>query len=154
MYYTIVRFLRCFRIKNKTKTNLAPSRSPRSHSVCVYVCLSVRLFGTKLSKGLNLHLRVVWVSLRSVSGLLRSVSGLSQVSLRSVLGQSQVHPWSVPGHSKVSLRSLLGISEITLSVRRSLKYFVLFTNCSQKHAQITDTVTLCNSLPHSVLPLA
>ena len=31
-------------------------------SVCVSVCLS----GTSLSKGLNLHLRAVWVSLRSV----------------------------------------------------------------------------------------
>ena len=32
------------------------------------LCLSVHLFGTKLSIGLNLHLRAVWVSLRSVSG--------------------------------------------------------------------------------------
>ena len=30
------------------------------------LCLSVRLSGTSLSKGLNLHLRAVWVSLRSV----------------------------------------------------------------------------------------
>ena len=58
-----------------TKDNpfLAPSRSPVSHFVCVSVCP----FGTKLSIGLNLHLRAVWVSLRSVSGQ-------SKVSLRSV----------------------------------------------------------------------
>ena len=53
---------------------LAPSRS---HFVRVSVCLSVRPFGTKLFKGLNLHLRAVWVSLRSVSGQ-------SHVSLRSL----------------------------------------------------------------------
>ena len=39
-------------------------------SVCLSVCLSIRLCvclsGTNLSKGLNLHLRAVWVSLRSV----------------------------------------------------------------------------------------
>ena len=40
---------------------------------------------------------------------------LSLVCLRTVSGQSQV-----------SLRSLLGLSELTSSVRRSLKYFVLF----------------------------
>ena len=72
-------------------------------SLCPCVCLSVRPFGTKLSKGLNLHLRAVWVSLRSVSGQaqvrLRSGSGQSQVSLRSVSGQSQVCPRSVPGLS-------------------------------------------------------
>ena len=87
--------------------------------------MSLCPFGTKLSKGLNFHLRTVWVSLRSVSGH-------SQVTPRSVSGQSQVTPRSVSGHFKVSPRSLLGISEITLSVRRSLKYFVLF---SEIHAQ-------------------
>ena len=99
---------------------LAPSRSPRSHSVCVSVCPS----GTSLSKALNLHLSLIGqsqvslrsasdqskVSLRSVPGQsqasLRSVSGQSQVSLRSVPGQSQVSPRSVPGQSQVSLRSL------------------------------------------------
>ena len=67
---------------------LAPSRSPRSHFVCQSVCPS----GTKLSRAYNLHLRAVWVGLRSFSGhsqvILRSVSGQSQVSLRSVPGLS------------------------------------------------------------------
>ena len=81
-----------------------------------------------MSRALNLHLKAVWVSPRSVLGQsqvsLRSVPGQSQsqVGLRSVSGQSQVSPRSVP----VSLRSLLDLSELTLSVRRSLKYFVLF----------------------------
>ena len=56
-----------------------------------------------MSKALNLHLSLI---------------GQSQV-------QSQVSPRSVPGQSQVSLRSLLVLSELTLSVRRSLKYFVL-----------------------------
>ena len=66
----------------------------------------VRLFDESLSRALNLHLKAVWVSSRSVPGQ-------SQVRLRSVSGQSQV-----------SLRSGSGPSELTSS-RRSLKYFVL-----------------------------
>ena len=54
------------------------------------VTLSVRLFGTKLSKALNIHLRAVWVSLGQSQVSLRSVSGQTQVSLRSDSGQSQV----------------------------------------------------------------
>ena len=54
----------------------------------------VRLFDESLSRALNLHLKAVWVSSRSVPGQsqvrLRSVSGQSQVSLRSVSGQAQV----------------------------------------------------------------
>ena len=74
---------------------LAPwSRSPMSHSVCLSVCPS----GTSLSRALNLHLSLI---------------GQSKVSLRSVSGQSQD-----------SLRSVLVLSELTSS-RRSLKYFVL-----------------------------
>ena len=37
-----------------------------------------------------------------------------------------VRPRSVSGQSPVSLRSPLGLSELTLSVRWSLKYLVLF----------------------------
>ena len=72
--------------------------------VCLSVCLSVHLSGTSLSKALNLHL---------------SPMGQSQVSLRSVSGLFQVSARSVPDQSQVSL---FGLS----SVRRSLKYFVLF----------------------------
>ena len=61
----------------------------------------VRSSGTSLSRALNLHL---------------SLSGQSQVSLRSF-----------PGHCQVSLRFPLGLSELTSSVSRSLKYFVLFS---------------------------
>ena len=68
---------------------------------------NVRSFGTNVSRALNLHL---------------SLTGQSQISSRSVL----ISPRSVPGQSQVSLRSPLGLSELTLSVRRSLKYFVLF----------------------------
>ena len=56
----------------------------------IFVCP----FGESLSRALNLHFKAVWVSLRSVSGhsqvSLRSVSvsGQSQVGLRSVSGQS------------------------------------------------------------------
>ena len=95
---------------------LAPSRSPRSHSVC--------LSGTKCSKALTC-LRSgfssvsgqSWVSLRSVSGQsqvsLRSVSGQSQVSFRSVSGQSQVSPKSVPGQPQVSPKSVPGQSQVS-----------------------------------------
>ena len=69
---------------------MAPSRSPRSHSVR----LSVRLSGTKCSKALNLHLSLIGLSQVSL-GL---VSGQSQVSLRSVSGVR-----SVSGQSQVSL---------------------------------------------------
>ena len=55
----------------------------------------VRVFDESLSRALNLHLKAVWVSPRSVSGQ-------SQVSLRSVPGQSQVSPRSVAGQSQVS----------------------------------------------------
>ena len=70
-----------------------------------------------------------------------SVPGQSQVSLRSVSGQSQfsvsdqsqvsprVSLRSVSGPTQVSPRSVLGLSELTLSLRRSLKYFVLFVSC-------------------------
>ena len=71
----------------------------------------------------------------------RSVSGQSQVSSRSVPGQSQVSASqsqvsltsqvslrSVPGQSQVSFRSLLDLSDLASSLRRSLKYFVLFKN--------------------------
>ena len=54
--------------------------------------ISVRLFGENLSRALNLHLKAVWVSLRSVSGQ-------SQGSHRSFSGQSQ---------SQVGLRLVLG----------------------------------------------
>ena len=76
-------------------------RSPRNTNLRSCVCLFVE----SLSRALNLHLKAVWVSPRSVSGQ-------SQVSLRSVLvsGQSQVSLRSVPGQSQVSLRSLLGLS--------------------------------------------
>ena len=61
---------------------LAPSRSPRSHSVC--------LFGTKCSKALNLHLSLIGQSQVSsqVSSQVvpRSLSGLSLLS--SSEGQS------------------------------------------------------------------
>ena len=71
----------------------------------ILVRLSVCLFDESLSRALNLHLKVVWVSPRSVLGQSqvspRSVSGQSQVSLRSVSGQSQVslRSVSVSGHS-------------------------------------------------------
>ena len=67
----------------------------------ILVRLSVCLFDESLSRALNLHLKAVWVSPRSVLGQ-------SQVSPRSVSvsGRSQVSPRSVP----VSLRSLLGLS--------------------------------------------
>ena len=52
-----------------------------------------------------------------------SLSGQSQVSLRSGSGQAQVSP-----------RSISGLSELTSSVIRRLKYFVLFV-----------TLTLCFS---------
>ena len=59
----------------------------------------VRLSDENLSRALNLHLKAVWVSPRSVSGQFqvsfRFVSGQSQVSLRSVSGQSQVRFRSV-----------------------------------------------------------
>ena len=58
----------------------------------IFVRLSVCLFSESLSRALNLHLKAVWVSLRSVSG-----------------------------QSQVSLRSLLGLSELISSVRWSLK---------------------------------
>ena len=51
---------------------------------------------------------------------LSQISQKSQVSLRSVSGKSQVSLRSVSGQSQVSL------SDLTLSVRRNLKYFVLF----------------------------
>ena len=66
----------------------------------MFVRSFVRLFDESLSRALNLHLKAVWVSPRSVSGQ-------SQVSLRSVSGQSQVSPRSVPGQSQVSPRSVL-----------------------------------------------
>ena len=69
------------------ETFLAPSRSPRSHSVS--------LSGTKCSKALNLHLSLIVLS----QICLRSISGQSQVSLRSVSGQSKVSLRSVPGLS-------------------------------------------------------
>ena len=84
--------------------------------------MSVCPSGTKLSKALNLHLSFIGQS----RVCLRSVQGQSQISLRSASGQSQVSPRSVPVQSQVSFRSLLGLSELTSSVRRSLKYFVLF----------------------------
>ena len=94
------------------------------------MCLSVRPSvcpsGISLSKALNLHLSLIGQS----QVCLRSVSGQSQVSHRSVPGQSWVSLGSVAGQlqvsRRVSLRSLLGLSELTSSVRRSLKYFVLF----------------------------
>ena len=49
-------------------------------SVCLSVRPSVRLSGTSLSKALNLHLSLIVMS----QICLRSVSGQSQVSLRSV----------------------------------------------------------------------
>ena len=83
--------LSCFRILD---TFLAPSRSPRSHSVCVSVCLSVRSAQSCLK---------VSIFILDQSG---SVYGQSKVSLRSVSGQSQGSPRSVPGLSQVSLRLL------------------------------------------------
>ena len=47
-------------------------------------------------------------------------------SVRSSGSQSQVNFGSVPGQSHGSLRSLLVLSELTSSVRRNLRYFVLF----------------------------
>ena len=70
------------------------SRSPRSHSVRVSVCLSVCP-----AQALNLHLSFIGLS----RICLRSVSGKSWVSLRSVSGQSQVSLRSVSGLSQVSL---------------------------------------------------
>ena len=70
----------------------------------------VRSFDESLSRALNLHLKVVWVSPRAVLGQsqvsLRSVSGQPQVSLRSVSGQSKVSLRSASGQSQVGLRSL------------------------------------------------
>ena len=83
----------------------------------IFVRSSVCLFGESLSRALNLHLKAVWVSPRSVPGQsqsqvsLRSVSGQSQVSPRSVPGQSQVSPRSVSGQSQVSPRSVSGQSQ-------------------------------------------
>ena len=73
----------------------------------------VRLFDENLSRALNLHL---------------SLSGLSQVSPRSVLGQSQislrskVSLRSVSGQSQVSLRSVSGQSQVSL--RSLCTYFI------------------------------
>ena len=68
------------------------------------LCLSVCLFGTSLSKALNFHLSLIV---------------LSQISLRSVSGQSEV-----------SLRSDSGLFVPNSS--DSLKYFVLFQHWPQK----------------------
>ena len=68
-------------------------------SPCPSVCPSLHLSGTSLSKPLNLHLPLIGPSQALVS--LRSVSGLSQVSLRFLCAYF-------------------------LSDRWSLKYFVLF----------------------------
>ena len=57
-------------------------------SVRSFVCL----FDESLSRALNLHLKAVWVSPRSVLGQ-------SQVSLRSDSGQTQVRLRSDPGLS-------------------------------------------------------
>ena len=78
-------------------------RSPVNANLRLSVCLSVCLFGQSLSRALNLHLKAVLVSPRSVLGQtqvrLRSDSGQTQVSLRSVSGQTQVRLRSDSGQS-------------------------------------------------------
>ena len=59
--------------------------------------ISVRLFGPSLCRALNLHLSLSGQSQVS----LRSVPGQSQVSLRSVSGQSALYCWSTPSWLKV-----------------------------------------------------
>ena len=87
-----------------------------------FFTLSVRLFGTKCSKALNLHLYLIGqsqVSLGSVSGQsqvsLRPVSGQSQVSLRSDSGQSQASLSPVSVQSKASPRPGSGESPASLT---------------------------------------
>ena len=108
----------------KMKIFLAPSRSSRSHSVRLSVCLSVR------DKVLS--------STESSSFSHRSVSGQSRVSLRSVSGQSQV-----------SLRSVSGLYVPTSSDRRSLKYFVLFmTRCNLWNNTLCSLIVSLNHFGH------
>ena len=64
--------------------------------------ISVCLFGESLSRALNLHLKAVWVSPRSVLGQ-------SQVSLRSDLGQTQVRLRSDSGQTQVCLMHLINV---------------------------------------------
>ena len=76
---------------------------------CMFVCLSVCS---------------IKVCLELSTFIFLSVSGQSQVSLRSVSGQSQVRLRSVSGQSQVSpcsLRSLLGLPDLTLSVKTEPK---------------------------------
>ena len=68
----------------------------------IFVRMFVCSFGSNLSRALNLHnsdLGLSQVSLRSLSGVSQVLSGLSQVSLKSLSGLSQV-----------SLRSISGLS--------------------------------------------
>ena len=74
------------------------------------LCVSVCPFGTKCSKSLNLHISFI---------------GQLQVSYRSVSDQSQV-----------SFRSVSGLSVLTLSDRRSLKYYILLAMKTQLYKSI------------------
>ena len=85
------------------------------------VCLSVRPSGTKCSKELNLHLSLI------VLFCLRSVSGQSQVCLRSV--SSRVSETGSLGlHFTLRLTSVSSTTRIRLRMR-SIVVLVLFLSC-------------------------
>ena len=107
---------------------LAPSGA---QGVSLSVCLSVCLSGTSLSKALNLHLSLIVLS----QICLRSVSGQSQVSLRSLCAYfvRQTKPKKLCLVFLLSLMKLFGLQQAQETGTNRIEYYhdhVYIHSCS------------------------
>ena len=105
---------KCFNAKNFFQLRLGAQERlmfVRSYLRSVQVCLELSIF-IILAQTFKLTSKV---SLRSLFQVLRSLLGLSQVSLSSVLALSQLCLSSLLALSQLSLSSLLALSQLSLS---------------------------------------